>query len=328
MSTETQVSGDQTVDLDRIVRELDVPWGEFPEEALRAAQRHSRSITPKLVEVLRVVTQRAAAGEMPAGCAYFFAFFLLGEFRAKEALPAIVDIMSLPEDVTYELFGDTRSEVLPRVLAILDADERVTIDRLIGDRSIDEYTRWAAVSSYSYLATSGKLTRNEAIASLVRHFREALANRDEALLTPLVCELDAFRASEAIDLIRDAYRLGLIDESMIDLAMIERDFARDDPQASRLGSALHDTPIVDAVEELRDWVRVNDRNESPNEFSPTWREESLGDDWEADEVPVDETPTGTFRRSTPKVGRNDPCPCGSGRKFKKCCAARTSPDNQ
>jgi preprotein translocase subunit SecA len=24
--------------------------------------------------------------------------------------------------------------------------------------------------------------------------------------------------------------------------------------------------------------------------------------------------------SRPKVGRNDPCPCGSGRKFKKCCA--------
>jgi SWIM/SEC-C metal-binding protein len=25
----------------------------------------------------------------------------------------------------------------------------------------------------------------------------------------------------------------------------------------------------------------------------------------------------------PKVGRNDPCSCGSGRKFKKCCAATT-----
>ncbi|MFA7705765.1 MAG: SEC-C metal-binding domain-containing protein [Candidatus Omnitrophota bacterium] len=22
----------------------------------------------------------------------------------------------------------------------------------------------------------------------------------------------------------------------------------------------------------------------------------------------------------PKVGRNDPCPCGSGKKYKKCCA--------
>jgi uncharacterized protein YecA (UPF0149 family) len=25
-----------------------------------------------------------------------------------------------------------------------------------------------------------------------------------------------------------------------------------------------------------------------------------------------------YRRSEPKVGRNDPCPCGSGKKYKKC----------
>jgi len=29
----------------------------------------------------------------------------------------------------------------------------------------------------------------------------------------------------------------------------------------------------------------------------------------------------TFVRSAPKVGRNDPCPCGSGKKHKKCCLA-------
>jgi preprotein translocase subunit SecA len=29
----------------------------------------------------------------------------------------------------------------------------------------------------------------------------------------------------------------------------------------------------------------------------------------------------TVRRSAPKVGRNDPCPCGSGKKYKKCCGA-------
>lgn len=27
------------------------------------------------------------------------------------------------------------------------------------------------------------------------------------------------------------------------------------------------------------------------------------------------------RRAAPKVGRNDPCPCGSGRKYKRCCGA-------
>ena len=26
-----------------------------------------------------------------------------------------------------------------------------------------------------------------------------------------------------------------------------------------------------------------------------------------------------IRRSEPRVGRNDPCPCGSGKKYKKCC---------
>ena len=32
------------------------------------------------------------------------------------------------------------------------------------------------------------------------------------------------------------------------------------------------------------------------------------------------------QRDAPKVGRNDPCPCGSGKKFKKCCGADQSQD--
>ncbi len=34
------------------------------------------------------------------------------------------------------------------------------------------------------------------------------------------------------------------------------------------------------------------------------------------------TPPGkTYVREAPKVGRNDPCPCGSGKKHKKCCGS-------
>jgi len=33
--------------------------------------------------------------------------------------------------------------------------------------------------------------------------------------------------------------------------------------------------------------------------------------------------TSEHRRSTPKVGRNDPCPCGSGKKYKRCCGGAT-----
>src|SRR3569832_755629 len=33
---------------------------------------------------------------------------------------------------------------------------------------------------------------------------------------------------------------------------------------------------------------------------------------------------GTVRNECPKVGRNNPCPCGSGKKYKKCCGRRAS----
>jgi len=32
-----------------------------------------------------------------------------------------------------------------------------------------------------------------------------------------------------------------------------------------------------------------------------------------------EVKTATVVRATPKVGRNEPCPCGSGKKYKQCC---------
>jgi len=38
-----------------------------------------------------------------------------------------------------------------------------------------------------------------------------------------------------------------------------------------------------------------------------------------EEKPATETPPQTQKISGPKVGRNDPCPCGSGKKYKKCC---------
>jgi len=44
---------------------------------------------------------------------------------------------------------------------------------------------------------------------------------------------------------------------------------------------------------------------------------------EAKHSPTSGPPT-TVRRQTPKVGRNDPCPCGSGKKYKKCHGATAS----
>lgn len=40
---------------------------------------------------------------------------------------------------------------------------------------------------------------------------------------------------------------------------------------------------------------------------------------EGAQVPERENKPETYRREQPKIGRNDPCPCGSGKKYKNCC---------
>jgi uncharacterized protein YecA (UPF0149 family) len=43
--------------------------------------------------------------------------------------------------------------------------------------------------------------------------------------------------------------------------------------------------------------------------------------WLPGHRPTAEVMTTPVKRPEPKVGRNGPCPCGSGKKYKKCCGA-------
>ena len=42
-----------------------------------------------------------------------------------------------------------------------------------------------------------------------------------------------------------------------------------------------------------------------------------------EELPPSGPKIETFVKTGPDVGRNDPCPCGSGKKYKKCCEAKS-----
>ena len=48
--------------------------------------------------------------------------------------------------------------------------------------------------------------------------------------------------------------------------------------------------------------------------------ENVGGDKPAKKKPV-------VKKAAEKVGRNDPCPCGSGKKYKKCCGAADGADD-
>ena len=67
------------------------------------------------------------------------------------------------------------------------------------------------------------------------------------------------------------------------------------------------TPEAIAARQQR-WLKEDEEDEYQNTPAPY-----VPGPWaEAPEVV-------TFMREGPKIGRNDPCPCGSGKKFKKCC---------
>ncbi len=50
---------------------------------------------------------------------------------------------------------------------------------------------------------------------------------------------------------------------------------------------------------------------------PQW--DSIFDEAKKKELYKEQKASTTVRRQTPKVYPNDPCPCGSGKKYKKCC---------
>jgi preprotein translocase subunit SecA len=44
------------------------------------------------------------------------------------------------------------------------------------------------------------------------------------------------------------------------------------------------------------------------------KKEEFQEEFSEEGLPVEQ-----YKRSEPKVGRNGPCPCNSGKKYKKCC---------
>jgi hypothetical protein len=108
---------------------LDAGTNDLPVDAIRQAREYRDDIIPRLIQVLHDAAARAADDDPPEGMASFFALHLLTEFHAKEALPAIISAISLPDELPFELFGDAITETLFRVLAELAADDL----QIIGD---------------------------------------------------------------------------------------------------------------------------------------------------------------------------------------------------
>lgn len=84
--------------------------------------------------------------------------------------------------------------------------------------------------------------------------------------------------------------------------------------ATERGGLGDDDGVVEFVAHYREHAERRRYHESAR-----FRRDSTGA-WVYVDGDVPET--GTVRRAGPRIGRNEPCPCGSGQKYKRCCGFR------
>src|SRR5260370_22496276 len=273
MTERMEASPSPASDLDAIISELDGPFHQLPEKAIQAAQLKKEAIIPGLIALIEDATRAVQAGREVKTNGHFFAVYLLAEFRACEALPAILKAISLPDEGPFELFGDAIHEGIPKALAVLAGEKDLDlVTSLIDNKALNEYVRWAAATSLVAMVAAGIRNREEIMQRLRQSLGRALDQQDTELVAGLVITLCDLYPEEAFEDIKEAYAKKLVDESMIQLSNVEHTLrsGRDEflQKLREKPSLIHNT-----VAELRHWASFcepEEEYESPAAAAPSF----------------------------------------------------------
>ncbi len=285
-----------------ILKELALFSGAFPQEALQAAIDQYEEIKPDLLDLLKQSTKHELwieGTKMDFG--HLYAIYLLAQSKEQEAYPIIVEAVSKGEiDDLETVFGDFITGDLARTLASVCGGDVTLIKKLVEDSSVDGVVRCAALTSLEILMVNGAMAR-ESLVEYLNHLLDILP-RDSCAIWDGVF-LTAFRIhpGELYDRLRKIWDEGLVDVSGISMSDMES--VLEEEKETVLGELRDDLEMRymgNAIDELISW----------DCFDPPKTEQ---------EEQVKDTKPTPIVHATPKVGRNEPCPCGSGKKYKKCC---------
>ncbi|MHC4858613.1 MAG: preprotein translocase subunit SecA [Planctomycetota bacterium] len=172
------------------------------------------------------------------------------------------------------------------------------------------------------------LSNDELVQKLLEVVRRAYAEREKVLGEEQMRRLEGFLLLSAFDT-KWKDHLYAMDSLRSGIGL--RAYAQEDPKnAYRMeGSAMFQQMIAAIQDEVTDFIfKVRLREEDEEELAGIWEEsEAVHEEYDATRAQMEAGIAGSqtgekpkpIVRDQPKVGRNDPCPCGSGKKFKKCC---------
>ena len=284
--------------------------GGFPKKAIQEIIARKEEMVPHLLGVLESAyadPQSYLEGRKSMLCTY--AAYLLAQFRETRAYRPLIALLSLGDGIPDGFFGDSITEDMHNILAgVFDGDEE-PLRRMIENPSACEYVRSSA-GLYAYLALikTGVLPI-ESVESYFRELFEGKLKREHSHVWNNLCSISGdLGFASLIAHIDQAFEEGLCDwlfDSYEDI--IKRAMSGGNDYWQR-----NCVPVDDVVSIMQRWACFNQKtmNKPPKKAAELlsrieWRDHS--------------SRTLAQPPRYPGVTRNDPCPCGSGRKFKKCC---------
>jgi hypothetical protein len=268
----------------------------LPQAALDRAVAAPEGIAEPVVALL----ERAAAGEgltVPETNLVFWGVHALAAARHVRACAAYLRLIRRPDEAVAAILGEDYVETLPRVVASLFDGDAEALFALVRDPQAEGLTRMSVFGTIAFLTTEGRI--------------DPAATHD--LLARFDAEGQAPDGDPAWQGWEDA--IGLL--GLADLAERARDSRRrrrtpdEFSYPSDFDKLLRNASDARARRKQFDTMRLGYLGDLAEELAFTAEPDP-------DAPPAEYIPPPAHNPYR-DVGRNDPCPCGSGRKFKKCC---------
>jgi hypothetical protein len=237
---------------------------------------------PELIRLACDSTLHTAEAENPAVWAPTHAWRALGQLRAVAAVAPLLDLLRVRAD------DDWIDIELPYVFGLIGPGAIPHLTDFLADRSITTQPLITAIKCLEQIAQTNPSSRDECIGILA-HRLDCGADNDPTVNSFLISALIDLEAVETMDIIRHAF-----DKQVVDLS------------------------VAGDVEDVEMELGLRTRRSMPrpvyHPFFGTPLSGLAGVGSGATAGKNVEASAGDR-----KVGRNDPCPCGSGKKYKKCC---------
>lgn len=283
---------------DLVVAHLSKVRDTQPIAALAAANQYPEVLTDVFLQAIERGLGDPAHDFANHGMLFNYSAYFLSKWREPRAFPLFIRWFSLEGENALELGGDTVTHDGARFLASVSGGDTEPLKALVANQTAHPFCRGQALLAIGVLAAWGAQPVEEAEQYYATMAREGLERKPSSVWSDLARACVGMEFVSVFPELRRAGQEGLIDPTLLREEILQQ--IENAPRGElRKEFAKYHGPIGEIAQETRWWAGFQ------RHPGVTGSRGYAG-------------PASPYVAPA-KIGRNDPCPCGSGKKFKKCC---------